>query len=167
VHFFKNHSPRLTDFACIFIQQSRRYLLSRRPSQPGARCQHAVFSEAVPMEACETSPEVTSHSIVRTLNFSSADNAGVILARLSFLVPQSEGAFIERTERSPCLQSAWRTPTDGGAEPFFERSRPFRIFVLDLLPRRLLWSVGVYGSWRRERGSWQPRWGPGKLASFS
>jgi hypothetical protein len=117
--------------------------------------------------ACESSPEVTSHSIVRTLNFSSADNAGVILARLSFLVPQSEGPFIERTERSPCLQSAWRTPTDGGAEPFFERSRPFRIFVLDLLPRRLLWSVGVHESWRRERGSWQPRWVPRKLASFS
>src|SRR5262245_3685070 len=33
-------------------------------------------------------------------------------------VLHGEGSFIERRERSPCSQSAWRTPSDAAADPF-------------------------------------------------
>jgi hypothetical protein len=78
-----------------------------------------VFSKALPVEACKTGPEVAPQPVFGWLNFSSAYNAGVHF-QLSFHVrfSMAKAPFIAWTERLPCSQSAWRTPTDGAADPF-------------------------------------------------
>jgi hypothetical protein len=51
--------------------------LSRRHSLPVVHCPLDIFTDALPMETCETAPEVGPDPIFARLNFSSADNTGV------------------------------------------------------------------------------------------